>query len=97
MFIEPRIAWPESLGSPMFPPSSSTSLPTAYRAESAYLRSYFYVGGQYVDDGKGTGERVFIGQMYVEQLKPISAAKQPWPVVFIHGAGQTGTVSAHRI
>ena len=62
-------------------------------AESPYHRSYFYVGGEYVDAGSGNGERVFTGQMYVEQLMPIDGVKHPWPIVFIQGAGQTGTVS----
>ncbi|KAL8898827.1 MAG: hypothetical protein Q9207_006505 [Kuettlingeria erythrocarpa] len=31
------------------------------------------------------------GQMYVEKLVPIHGVKHAWPLVFIHGAGQTGT------
>ena len=61
--------------------------------ESPSIRSYFYVGGQYVDDDKGKGERVLTGQMYVEKLLPLGGVKHPWPIVFIQGAGQTGTVS----
>lgn len=62
-------------------------------AESPYHRSYFYVGGEYVDAGSGDGERIFTGQMYVEHLMPIDGIKHPWPIVFIQGGGQTGTVS----
>ncbi|KAI0740947.1 Alpha/beta hydrolase family-domain-containing protein [Earliella scabrosa] len=58
-------------------------------AETPYTRSYFYVGGEYVDDG--SGGHVFRDQMYVEQLAPISGATQKFPLVIIHGQGQTGT------
>lgn len=60
-------------------------------AESQSHRSYFYVGGRYVDDDNGDGQHVMTGQMYVEQLLPVGGVKHPWPLVFIHGAGQTGT------
>ena len=63
--------------------------------ESPYNRSYFYVGGHYVDDEKSDGQHVLTSQMYVEQLLPLNGIKHPWPLVFIHGAGQTGTVSLH--
>ena len=62
-------------------------------AESLYNRSYFYVGGEYVDAGSGNGQRILKGQMYVEQLMPSGGVKHPWPIVFVQGAGQTGTVS----
>ena len=62
--------------------------------ESPYQRTYFYVGGQYVDDGKGNGRHVLQGQLYVEQLTPVDGIRRPWPVVLIHGGGQTGTVRA---
>ena len=61
--------------------------------ESACHRDYFYVGGSYVDDPSRPGEKVMEGQMYVEQLTPVEGAKHPYPLVFIHGAGQSGTVS----
>ena len=72
---------------------ASSAMPVSALAESPYHRSYFYVGGGYVDAGSADGERVFTGQMYVEQLMPIDGVKHPWPIVFIQGAGQTGTVS----
>ena len=72
---------------------SSSAMPVSVTAESPYHRSYFYVGGEYVDAGRGDGERVFTGQMYVEHLMPVDGVKHPWPIVFIQGAGQTGTVS----
>lgn len=59
--------------------------------EVPYTRSYFYVGGNYVDDG--AGGHIFSDQMYVEKLTPIGGTNQTLPLVFIHGQGQTGTVS----
>ncbi|KAL8731390.1 MAG: hypothetical protein Q9166_003482 [cf. Caloplaca sp. 2 TL-2023] len=60
-------------------------------AESPSHRFYFYVGGQYVDDRKSQNQHVMAGQMYVEGLMPVDGVRHPWPLVFIHGAGQTGT------
>jgi pimeloyl-ACP methyl ester carboxylesterase len=51
------------------------------------LRGYFYVGGQYV--GK-PGESTMQGQVYVEVLAP-KDVRRPYPLVLIHGAGQTAT------
>ena len=60
--------------------------------ESASHRSYFYVGGTYVNDENNPGERVMQGQMYVEQLTPLGGSRHPFPLVFIHGGGQTASV-----
>ena len=60
--------------------------------ESASHRSYFYVGGIYVNDENSPGERVMQGQMYVEQLTPLGGSRHPFPLVFMHGAGQTASV-----
>ncbi len=46
---------------------------------------WFYVGGEYVDDGA-----FMAGQMYVERFTPAAKSK-PVPVVMIHGGVQTGT------
>ena len=46
-----------------------------------------------MDAESGDGERVFAGQMYVEQLMPVDGGRHPWPIVFVQGGGQTGTVS----
>lgn len=56
-------------------------------------RSYFYVGGRYVDDEKGESQHVLTHQMYVEPSLPVGGVKHLWLLIFIHGAGQTGTVS----
>ena len=65
----------------------------AISEESPSHRSYFYVGGQYIDDGNGESQHILTGQMYVEKLIPMNGVRHRWPLVFIHGAGQTGTVS----
>ncbi|KAK6840449.1 fusarubin cluster-esterase [Apiospora arundinis] len=62
---------------------------SAFSLETPYHRSYFYVGGKYVDDG--AGGHLFQDQMYVEQLGPVDGPSQSTPIVFIHGQGQTGT------
>lgn len=53
-------------------------------------RSYMYVGGQYVQNS--AGQHVFANQMYVEKLTPAAGVTKPYPIVFIHGQAQTGTV-----
>jgi len=50
-------------------------------------RTSFYVGGTY---GGPPEARVMHGQMYVETLTP-EAPSHPYPLVLIHGAGQTAT------
>lgn len=59
--------------------------------EVPHVRSYFYVGGGYVDDG--AGGHIFHNQMYVEGLSPVNGPNQTIPLVMIHGQAQTGTVS----
>ena len=63
--------------------------------DCAHHRNYFYVGGQYIDNGKGS--HIMEGQMYVERLTPAAGSTRPFPVVFVHGGGQTGTVSLDGI
>lgn len=57
--------------------------------EAFHQRSYFYVGGEYVKTAGG--QHVFENQMYVERLLPADVTK-PYPIIFIHGGAQTGTV-----
>lgn len=52
-------------------------------------RSCFYVGGEYVSNGEVNH---FADQMYVEQLDPVDGPTKPYPLILIHGLGQTGTV-----
>jgi hypothetical protein len=61
------------------------------QGEVPAIRTYFMVGGGYVDDGAG-GE-IFRDQMYVERLVPTKGPYKSTPLVFIHGQAQTGTVS----
>jgi hypothetical protein len=61
--------------------------------ETAVSREYFYAGGRYVEDGSGLGQHIFRDQMYVEKLSPAVDCAKPYPLVFIHGQGQLGTVS----
>lgn len=65
-----------------------TNLPDSIE-EVPYIRNYFYVGGKYASDG--SGEHVFQDQMYVEKLSPLGNSRKQTPLVFIPGAGQTGT------
>lgn len=54
----------------------------------ANIRSeHFFVGGTYAGP---PGAQVMHGQMHVEMLVP-DDIRHPWPLVFIHGAAQTGT------
>ncbi|KAF2129709.1 alpha/beta-hydrolase [Dothidotthia symphoricarpi CBS 119687] len=58
--------------------------------EVAAIRTYFYVGGGYSDDGNGG--HIFKDQMYVEKLSPVlTRHNKTDPIVLIHGQGQTGT------
>jgi pimeloyl-ACP methyl ester carboxylesterase len=50
-------------------------------------REFFYVGGKYVGP---PGKEVMAGQMYVEVWRP-EQVRRRYPIVFIHGGGQTAT------
>lgn len=50
-------------------------------------QGYFFVGGQYAAGENGD---VMDGSMYVEHFKP-RETRHPYPIVMIHGGGQTGT------
>lgn len=53
-----------------------------------HFRDYFYVGQQYITQN---GSQIAHGQIYVEHLTPATGALRKYPLVFIHGAGMTGT------
>ena len=57
-------------------------------SETSASRNYFYVGGSYVNTSSG---HILINQTYVERLIAFNSCK-PYPLVFIHGQAQTGTV-----
>jgi hypothetical protein len=52
-----------------------------------HRRDFFYVGGQFVQQGTST---LVHGQMYVEHLAPAKVTK-PFPLLFIEGMCMTGT------
>ncbi|KAA8613712.1 MhpC hydrolase or acyltransferase alpha beta hydrolase superfamily [Pyrenophora tritici-repentis] len=78
-------------------PQNNNSIPH----ETPAIRSYFYVGGNYISDNNGG--HIFANQMYVEKLSPINNpgtiyykninndTTTPVPVILIHGQAQTGT------
>ncbi len=49
-------------------------------------QGFFYAGGEYVEVGDDVTMR---GAMYVEVMVP-KEIQHPYPIVFLHGAGQTG-------
>ncbi|KAF2122649.1 Alpha/Beta hydrolase protein [Lophiotrema nucula] len=54
-------------------------------------REFFYAGGEYVNIRVGNSTAQYmINQIYVEKLIPPHPS-QPHPIIFIAGAGQTGT------
>jgi pimeloyl-ACP methyl ester carboxylesterase len=66
----------------------------AYSGASS-TRDYFYVGGHYIQVASGnTTSQYMTGQIYVEKLTPALITK-PHPIIFIAGAGQTGTNFLH--
>ena len=66
------------------PPSS---IPT-FSTDKIAREGFFYVGGSYVGE---PGKEVMHGSMYVEVWVP-KQIQHPYPIVFFHGNGQTGTV-----
>src|SRR5688572_32532137 len=50
---------------------------------------FFYAGGKYVGELGDEKEATMGGAMYVEVMVP-KQIRSPYPVVFFHGAGQTG-------
>ena len=68
--------------------AEAPKLPVPALDQSAVaLRGYFYVGGKYVGE---PGKEIMDGQAYVEVLAP-KDVRRPYPLVLIHGAGQTAT------
>ena len=66
----------------------------AHRSEPSHGRSYFYVGGEYLLTPIG---HVRQNQMYVERLTPRNGSQHRFPIIFIHGAYQSGSVSTVSI
>jgi pimeloyl-ACP methyl ester carboxylesterase len=71
----------------------AAAYPTA--TSTLYARDYFYAGGSYIQVNSGnTTSQYMVGQIYVEKLTPELVTK-PYPIIFIAGAGQTGTNFLH--
>jgi len=68
-------------------PSNGSFLPEIFYPDYLIRQGYFFVGGHYVNASDG---QIMVGQMYVEYQIP-AALRRPYPIVMIHGAGQTGT------
>jgi pimeloyl-ACP methyl ester carboxylesterase len=56
-------------------------------SEAVANHSYFFVDGSYVGD---PAHPLMHGQMFVEKLTP-ARPRRPYPIVLIHGGGQTAT------
>lgn len=67
------------------PPSSIPTVPLADVAR----QGFWYAGGQYVGELGENKEATMGGAMYVEVMVP-KQIRSPYPIVFFHGAGQTG-------
>lgn len=65
----------------------------ASSAEAPHRREYLYVGGEYANTPDG--ETIFQNQMYVEKLSPTDGSTRKFPIVFVHGRGQSGTVRSN--
>lgn len=68
---------------------AATTLAAPAKADSLDLadHGYFFAGGNYIPSGD---DKILDGQAYVEFFIP-KKKKQKYPVVMIHGGGQTGT------
>src|SRR5580693_1768989 len=64
----------------------SSSIPTVSTADIARM-GFFYAGGHYVGE---PGKEIMDGAEYVEVMVP-KKTRRAYPIVFLHGAGQTGT------
>jgi pimeloyl-ACP methyl ester carboxylesterase len=65
-----------------------TSIPTV-ALEGVARHGFFYAGGKYVGELGPQKESTMGGAMYVEVMVP-RQVRSPYPIVFLHGAGQTG-------
>ena len=79
-----KAAVPKSALAAANPPAS---IPT-FSNDKIAREGFFYVGGSYVGE---PGKEVMHGAMYVEVWVP-KQIQHPYPIVFFHGNGQTGTI-----
>jgi pimeloyl-ACP methyl ester carboxylesterase len=66
----------------------SASVPTV-SLNNVARHGFYYAGGKYVGELGPDKESTMGGAMYVEVMVP-KQIRSPYPVVFLHGAGQTG-------
>src|SRR5688572_12924456 len=64
------------------------SIPTV-SLQNVARHGFFYAGGKYVGELGADKESTMGGAMYVEVMVP-KQIRSPYPIVFLHGAGQTG-------
>ena len=64
------------------------SIPTV-ALDKVARHGFFFAGGKYVGELGAGKESTMGGAMYVEVMVP-RQIRSPYPVVFLHGAGQTG-------
>ena len=69
--------------------AAPASIPTVSLGNVA-RHGFFYAGGKYVGELGPDKESTMGGAMYFEVMVP-KQIRSPYPVVFLHGAGQTGT------
>ena len=58
-------------------------------------QGFWYAGGKYVGELGENKESTMGGAMYVEVMVP-KQIRSPYPIVFIHGAGQTAWTGSRR-
>jgi len=74
--------------SPAARATPNSKIPTVSLANVA-RQGFYYAGGKYAGELGDGKESTWAGAMYVEVMVP-KQIRSPYPVVFLHGAGQTG-------
>lgn len=69
--------------------AKTTAVIPSVSLEKVARHGFFYAGGKYVGELGPNKESTMGGAMYVEVMVP-KQIRSPYPIVFLHGAGQTG-------
>ena len=77
----------ETTGSPAQTPARKSAAIKTGGPLSIAQQGYFYVNGQYTTSKDG---QIMVGQMFVQYQIP-QARTQKYPIIMVHGGGQTGT------
>src|SRR6195256_4545892 len=80
-------AWSDAKARSPASAAPPASIPTV-ALNNVARHGFFYAGGKYVGQLGPNKEATMGGAMYVEVLGP-QQIRSPYPVVFLHGAGQT--------